>query len=176
MRVAFLLLLATASAGRPWAQPLGSAPRVYGAVGLAPGLGAVVGTTRPVGVVAAEAALSVDVRFVGTGRVLTSLGLGGSVRLVRIAESLPRRGGQGRRATPAGTDLDVGLRIGPSFYAAFGEPTAASEARAFGVMSDAFARASRRTPSGRVVFVEVGTQAPAVRAGLTTAFGGRVRR
>lgn len=169
MRFAVLLLLVAASSALPSAQRLGSAPRVYGAVGLAPGVGAVVGTTRPVGFVAAEAALGVDVRFVGTGRVLTSLGLGGSVRLARIAA-------EARRAAPGATDLDVGLRIGPSFYAAFGEPTAASEARAFGVMSDAFARASRRTPSGRVVFVEVGTQAPAIRAGLTTAVGGQVRR
>lgn len=166
MQLSGLLLLLLVSAA---AAAQGSTPRVYGAVGLAPGVGAFVGTTQPVGFVAAEAALGVDVRFVGTGRVLTSLGLGGSVRLARIAA-------EARRATPGVTDLDVGLRIGPSFYVAFGEPTAASEARAFGVMSDAFARASRRSPSGRVVFAEVGTQAPAFRIGLSTGVRGRARR
>ncbi len=165
-----MLLLIVASSARPAAQSLGSATRVYGAVGVAPGVGVVIGTSRPFGLVAAEAALGVDVRFVGTGRALTSLGVGGSVRLARVAESVARR------STPGLTDLDVGLRIGPSFYAAFGAPTAASEARAFGVMSDAFARASRRMASGRVVFVEAGTQAPVIRAGLTTTIGERVRR
>lgn len=151
---------------------LGNAPRVYGAVAAGPGLGAVVGTARPFGFVAAEATLYADYtpRVVGgAGRLLTSVGVGGSVRLARIAAEAQNR-------PPGSTDLDVGLRLGPSFYTAFFDQTAASEARAFRVMTDAFARATVRLVSRRVVFAEVGTQAPAFRVGLSTSVGPNATR
>jgi hypothetical protein len=64
-------------------------------------------------------------------------------------------------------DLDLGLRLGPSFYYAFFERSAEEEARSFRVMLDTFARGTYRLGGGRVVFVEVGSQAPGLRGGLS---------
>ena len=102
----------------------------------------------------------------GSGRLVTALGVGGSVRLLRVYEVVQNRDG-----SPLG--VDVGMRIGPSFYTAFFEQTAESRSRAFSVMLDPFGRVTLRRPSGRVFFAEVGTQGPAFRAGLSTSF--RVR-
>ncbi len=170
-RLAFVVMVAsvvlTPSAAAQ-ATALGTVPRVYGAVAAGPGLGAVVGTARPVGGFAtAEAALYADYTprvAGGAGRLLTSVGVGGSLRLARLAAEAQNR-------PPGRTDLDVGLRLGPAFYTAFFDETAAGEARAFRVMTDAFARATTRIASRRVVFAEVGTQAPAFRVGLSTSVG-----
>lgn len=168
MRLSVVLLLCIATAVGAHAQGLGNGPRVYGAAAVGPGFGAVAGSSRPVGFVAAEAALYADlqprVAGIGAGRLLLSAGAGGSVRLARAAAEV-------RRTAPGVVDLDVGMRIGPAFYVGFTRPTASSEARAFRVMTDAFVRGSRRLPSGRVAFAEVGTQAPALRVGLTTTVG-----
>lgn len=163
-----LLFLAALLAAAPHAQTLGTVPRVYAAAAAGPGVGVVVSTARPLGgFVTGETALYVDYTprvAGGAGRLLTSVGLGGSLRLARIAAEASSQ-------APGRTDLDVGLRLGPAFYTGFFEPTAASEARAFRVMTDAFARGTVRLASRRVVFAEVGTQAPAFRAGLSTSVG-----
>lgn len=167
------LVALAAPAAHAQSDALGSVPRVYGAAALGPGVGVVAGVARPVGpFLTGEAALYADYqpRVVGgAGRLLTSVGVGGAVRLVRVAA-------EARRQVPGRVDLDVGLRLGPAFYTAFFEPTAASEARAFRVMTDAFARGTVRLASRRVVFAEVGTQAPAFRAGLSTSVGGSATR
>ena len=149
--------------------PLGSQPRVYLGGGFGPGFGLVAEATDPVlSVFTREAVLYAD--YVprvtgGSGRLVTAVGLGGGVRVLRVWDLV-----QNREAGPF--DLDLGLRVGPSFYTAFFEETAESKSRAFSVMLDPFARATLRRPSGRVFFAEIGTQAPALRAGLSTSFGG----
>ena len=166
---ALLLALAPLAAGQT-PGPLGDRPRVYVGAGLGPGVGAVAFGSDPVlGVLTREAVLYAD--YVprvtgGSGRLLTAVGVGGGVRVLRVLDIA-----QNRDAGPL--DVDLGLRVGPSFYTAFFEQTARSRSRAFAVMLDPFARATLRLGSGlgsgRVVFVEVGTQAPALRAGLSTS-------
>ena len=98
----------------------------------------------------------------GSGRLVTSVGLGGAVRTLRILDIVQNR-------DPGPLDVDLGLRIGPSFYTAFFEQSAASRSRAFSVMLDPFARVTLRRASGRVFFAEVGTQEPSLRAGLSAS-------
>lgn len=170
MRLAALLLavLVPLCVRAQVADPLGGNARLYAAVAAGPGVGAVVSGARPLAsVFTGEAALYLDYtpRVVGgAGRLLTSVGVGGAVRLARVGALVGNR-------EPGRVDLDAGLRLGPSFYTAFFEQTAASEARAFRVMTDVFARGTVRLASRRVVFAEVGTQAPGFRAGLSTSLG-----
>ena len=130
-------------------DPLGSRPRVYVGAGFGPGFGAVGGATasRVTG---------------GSGRLVTAVGVGGGVRVLRALDVV-----RNRDAGPL--DVDLGVRVGPSFYTAFFEPSAESRSRAFSVMIDPFARVTLRRPSGRVLFAEAGTQGPAFRAGLSTS-------
>ncbi|PAP75536.1 hypothetical protein [Rubrivirga marina] len=176
MRRALPLLLALLAAPVVAAQvgpdPLGSRPRVYVGGGFGPGFGGVAMGTDPVFTVfTREVAVYAD--YVprvtgGSGRLLTAVGLGGAIRTLRIADIA-------RNQDPGALDVDLGLRIGPSFYTAFFEQSAESRSRAFSVMIDPFARVTLRRESGRVFFAEVGTQAPALRAGLSTSirFPGR---
>lgn len=153
-------------------DPLGSRPRVYVGAGLGPGVGLVAeGTVPALSVFTREVAVYAD--YVprvtgGSGRLVASVGLGGAVQTLRIVDLV-------RNQTPGPLDVDLGLRIGPSFYTAFFEQSAASRSRAFSVMLDPFARVTLRRASGRVFFAEVGTQEPSLRAGLSTSlrFGGR---
>ena len=146
---------------------MGSPSRLYVGGGLAPGVGVIAEATTPVlGVFTRELAVQTD--YVprvtgGSGRLLTAVTVGGSVRLVRVLDIV-----QNRDAGPV--DLDLGLRVGPSFYTAFFEPSAESRSRAFAVVLDPFARVTTRRASGRVFFAEVGAQAPSVRVGLATSF------
>lgn len=98
----------------------------------------------------------------GSGRLVTAVGLGGSLRLLRIADVVQNR-------NPGPIDVDLGVRIGPSFYTAFFDETAESRSRAFSVMLDPFVRVTLRRESGRVFFAEVGPQSPSFRAGLSTS-------
>ena len=169
MRLALVLLLVAplAAAAQGRAAPLGSPARVYLGAGVGPGVGVVAEATTPIlGVFTREVVVYAD--YVprvtgGSGRLLTAVGLGGSVRLLRVVDVV-----QNRDAGPL--DVDLGLRIGPSFYTAFFEQTAESRSRAFSVMLDPFVRATVRRPSGRVFFAEVGAQSPSFRAGLSTSF------
>lgn len=167
MRLLLLgVLLGLASANAQTIDPLGSRPRVYLGGGLGPGIGVVAMGTEPVlSLFTREAVLYLD--YVprvtgGSGRLVTAVGVGGGVRVLRIADIAQNR-------NPGRFDVDLGIRIGPSFYTAFYEQSAASEARAFSVMLDPFVRATLRRQGGRVFFAEVGTQGPAFRAGLSTS-------
>lgn len=176
MRAPALLLLAVLAASPVAAQtgpdPLGSRARVYVGAGLGPGVGAIaVGTAPVLNVFTREVALYAD--YVprvtgGSGRLVTSVGVGGAIRTLRIADVVQNR-------DPGAFDLDLGLRLGPSFYTALFEQSAESRSRAFSVMLDPFARATLRRGSGAVFFAEVGSQSPAFRAGLSTSLhvGGR---
>jgi hypothetical protein len=73
---------------------------------------------------------------------------------------------QNSSAGPVG--LDVGMRLGPSFYYTFGNDTAEEDARSFRVMFDPFVRGTYRAGGGRVLFGELGAQAPGLRVGIST--------
>ena len=160
-----LVPLAASAQNRP--APIGSRSRVYLGAGLAPGVGVVAEGTSPVlNVFTREVVLYAD--YVprvtgGSGRLVTAVGVGGGIRALHILDVV-------RNRDPGALDVDLGVRIGPSFYTAFFEQTAESKSRAFSVMVDPFARATLRRPSGRVFFAEVGTQGPSFRAGLSTSF------
>jgi hypothetical protein len=160
---ALLLALALPAAAQADA-PLGDRTRVYVGGGFGPGFGGVVvGADPVVGVFTREVVLYAD--YVprvtgGSGRLLTAVGVGGGVRALRAVNVV-------RNRDPGPLDVDLGLRVGPSFYTAFFEQSARSRSRAFAVMLDPFARATVRR-GGRVFFAEVGTQGPSLRAGLST--------
>jgi len=169
MRIALVLialLAAVPAAAQGGPDPLGSRPRVYLGAGVGPGVGGVAAATQPVlTVFTREAVVYAD--YVprvtgGSGRLLTAVGVGGAVRLVRVLDVAQNR-------SPGAVDLDLGIRVGPSFYTAFFEQSAESRSRAFSVMLDPFARLTVRRASNRVFFAEVGTQSPSLRAGLSTS-------
>lgn len=97
------------------------------------------------------------------GRLVAGFGVGGSLRLLRVF-SVARS-----RQIPT-SDLDLGLRVGPSFSAALGEQSDAQRARAFAVFADPFVRGTRRV-RGYNAFAEVGTQSPTFRVGLAARLG-----
>ena len=138
-------------------------PRLEVGAGLFPGTGGFVAYSAPrLGIFTQEAALYADYtpRVVGgSGRLLAAVGVGGGLRALRIVGLITDQ-------EPGALDLDAGLRLGPSFYYAFFEQTAEQDARSFRVMVDTFARGTLQL-GGRVVFVELGTQAPGLRGGLS---------
>lgn len=160
----FIFALVPASAQE---VSLGDRPRVYLGAGVGPGVGGVAMGTDPVlTVLTREVVLYAD--YVprvtgGSGRLVTAVGVGGSVRILRTLDLV-------RDTNPGRYDFDLGIRIGPSFYTAFFEQSAESRSRAFSVMLDPFVRGTARLGSRRVVFVEVGRQEPALRGGLSTSF------
>ncbi len=128
-----------------------------------PGVGVQVGFATPAfTVLTREGALYADYepRFVDeeAGRLLVGLGLGGSVRVLRVLTVLAD-------VDPGPYDLDVGYRFGPSFFFSFFEQTAASKARSFRLFGDPFLRGSVRLGQ-RVAYVELGAQPAHLRAGL----------
>jgi hypothetical protein len=161
-RLLILLLLAFSgtSARAQFATP--TLPFVQ--VGLAgtPGVGIQAGFANPAATVfTQEGALYADYapRFFGDeGRLLVGLGLGGSIRVLRVLTVLADY-------DPGRYDLDVGFRFGPSFFFSFFETTAASKARSFRLFTEPFVRGSVRFEQ-RVVYVELGTQPSHLRAGL----------
>ncbi len=162
-----LAVLTSASVGaQTGPDPLGSRPRVYVGAGIGPGVGGVAMGTDPVlSVFTREVAVYAD--YVprvtgGSGRLVTAVGVGGAVRALRVLDLVQNR-------NPGAFDVDLGIRIGPSFYTAFFDQTAESKSRAFSVMLDPFARVTLRRSSNRVFFAEVGTQSPSFRAGLSTS-------
>ena len=117
MRALILLLFTLALAQPAGAQlALDTAPRIYLGGGVLPGTGVFLGYEAPRLVVfSVEGALYADYtpRLVGgSGRLLVSGGLGGSVRALRIASIVTD-------LEPGPLDLDAGIRLGPSFYYAF---------------------------------------------------------
>jgi hypothetical protein len=161
-RLAFVLLLAlgAASAEAQFATP--TLPFVQLGLAGTPGVGIQAGFVTPAATVfTREGALYADYepRIIGDeGRLLVGLGLGGSVRVLRVLTVLADY-------DPGRYDLDVGFRFGPSFFFSFFETTAASKARSVRLFTDPFVRGSVRF-TRRVVYVELGTQPSHLRAGL----------
>jgi len=147
----------------PAVRAQGDAPVLHVGGGLVPGVGAYASFARPtLSLFTQEGALYADYTPTGERRLLVAVGVGGGVRVFRVADLL----GQ---PTPPGLDLDAGVRLGPAFYFSLFEETAAGRARSFRVMFDPFARASLDL-AGRRVFGEVGAQAPTFRGGLALSF------
>ncbi len=135
--------------------------RLNVAVGGFPGMGVVaVHSTPTLFVFTREIAVYGDYTVGGSGRLLVAAGVGGSVQLARILEIV-------RNHNAGAMGLDVGIRLGPSFYYAFAEQTAEEEARSFRVMFDPFVRGTYRTRGGRVLFAELGAHAPNLRGGIS---------
>ena len=160
LAVVLLLALSAVSARAQFATP--TLPFVQIGAGVTPGVGIQAGFVTPAATVfTQEGILYADYspRFIGDdGRLLVGLGVGGSVRVLRILTVLADY-------DPGRYDLDVGFRFGPSFFFSFFETTAASKARSFRLFTDPFVRGSMRF-TRRVVFVELGTQPSHLRAGL----------
>lgn len=160
-----LVSLSTAPAAQ--GRLVGRDARVYGGVGLGKGVGVIgIGSSPVLDVFTREATLRLVYRLPGdtdTARLVGSASLGVGLRLLRVASIARARG------IPTG-DLDIGLRVGPTFAAALGTPSEGQRARAFAVAADPFVRATRRV-RGREAFVELGGQAPLLRAGLSSRLG-----
>lgn len=165
--VALIVVLAVAVPARAQGLAVSRDTHVYGGVGLGEGVGLAAIAASPVfDVFTREVAILAAYRSGGddTGaRLSTAFGVGGAIRLLRIA-SIARP-----RSIPTG-DIDVGLRVGPAFSVGLGAQTDAQRARAFAVFADPFVRVSRSV-RGRSAFAELGTQAPNVRVGLSARLG-----
>jgi len=167
--LAVLLIGAASGAGAqelPGAEApsLASSPRLYGGLGLGPGLFGAYAAPR-LQVFTQEGALYVDYdpRALGQqGQLRLAAGIGGSIRVMRILEIA-----QGWDADQI--DLDAGVRFGPAFDIPFFSPTGQQRTRAFSVMFDPFVRGQVRLGNNRVVFAEVGGSEPAIRGGLSLA-------
>ena len=154
---AYTLLLLVLCAADAHAQDA----RLNVGVGGLPGVGVVAVHSSPaLFVFTREIAVYGDYTVGGSDRLLVAAGVGGSVQLARILEIV-------RNHNAGAMGLDVGIRLGPSFYYAFAEQTAEEEARSFRVMFDPFVRGTYRTRGGRILFAEMGAGAPNLRAGVS---------
>lgn len=162
------VLLLTCATAAAQGRLVGREAAVYAGVGVGQGVGVVAEGVSPVlDVFTREASVGLVYRS-GTDalsrRLVGSAGIGVGLRLLRIASIARARG------IPAG-DLDVGLRVGPSFSLALGAQTEAQRARAFAVFADPFVRATRRL-RGVDAFAELGTHEPTLRVGVSARLGG----
>jgi hypothetical protein len=168
LRTALVALALIAVPARSQTGVEGSGSRVFGGVGGGEGVGLVaIGSSPVLDVFTREAAVTAVYRPGAgddDGRIVAAFGVGGGLRLLRLF-SLARS-----RSIPTG-DLDVGLRVGPSFSVGLGQQSDAQRARAFAVFADPFVRVTRRL-RGRDAFAEIGTQSPVVRVGLSARLGG----
>ena len=126
-RLCGLAALAVVLAAAPAAaqgRAAGRDTRVYGGLGFGNGIGAVAEAATPVlDLFTREAALGLTLRFAddaNTARLVASGSVGVGIRLLRVASVARSRG------IPTG-DLDVGLRVGPSFSAPLGASSAFSD-------------------------------------------------
>ena len=166
----FVLLLAVSAVSAPASGQRRDVPRdtrVYAGLGVGEGIGVVAfGSSPALDVFTREASFGVVYRPGSdgdAGRLVASFGVGAGLRLLRLA-SVARS-----RSIPQG-DVDVGVRVGPSFAAGLGTQSEAQRARAFAVFVDPYVRASRLI-RGRAAFAEVGAHSPLLRVGLSTAVG-----
>ena len=140
---------------------------VYAGVGFGQGVGVVAEGVSPVlDVFTREASVGLVYRSGtngGSSRLVGSAGIGVGLRLLRAASIARARG------IPSG-DLDVGIRVGPSFSLALGDQTEAQRARAFAVFADPFVRATRRL-RGVDAFLELGAHEPTLRVGVSARLG-----
>ncbi|MEM1054731.1 MAG: hypothetical protein AAGI52_04340 [Bacteroidota bacterium] len=173
--VFFLVLLGVLAGPAVSGQPLpgaespalSSSPRLYGGIGLGPGLFAAYASPR-LTVLTQEGAfyLDYDPRALGQqGQLRLAVGIGGSMRVLQVLAIV-------RDFDADRLDLDAGVRFGPAFDIPFFSPTGEQRTRLFSVMFDPFARGSARLGSNRVVFVEIGGSEPAIRGGLSVGIGG----
>lgn len=161
----FLMLCGTAAAQ---GRLIGRDAAVYAGIGVGQGVGVVAEGVSPVlDVFTREASIGLVYRG-GTdaesSRLVGSAGIGVGLRLLRVASIARARG------IPSG-DLDIGVRVGPSFSLALGEATEAQRARAFAVFADPFVRATRRF-RGVDAFAELGLHEPTLRVGVSARLGG----
>lgn len=165
---ALVLLAGPAARAQGPGVPLTGGPEVYAGPAMGPGFGAAAVLSVPAAAVfTLEGTLALDYAptFVGSsGRLIVATGAGGAVRVLRVLAIA-----QNEDVGPL--DLDAGARLGPAFTVALAEPTAATQARAFAVRLDLFARGTARLSERRTVFAELGTQAPALRGGLAFRVG-----
>jgi hypothetical protein len=162
-----LLLLVLLVAVRPAAaqEVLGipDAPVLWLGAGTVPGIGVHANYTTPLlTLLTREATFYADFtpRVDGEeGELLVAAGVGGSVRLLRMAALTAE-------ADLSRADLDLGLRFGPAFLFALYEQTASSRARSFRIFLDPFVRGAYQLGSGRVLYVELGAQDPSLRVGI----------
>jgi hypothetical protein len=130
-----------------------------------PGLGVQAGLALPaLTVLTREAVLYADYRLGGSEeqRLLVGLGLGGSLRVLRVLVIVAD-------VTPGPFDVDVGLRLGPSFAFSFVEETAATQARQFRLFGDTYVRGSVALRGGRILYAELGSQPGRLRSGILLA-------
>lgn len=137
--------------------------RLHVGAGALPGAGVFASYSSPkLFIFTQEATAYADYRPSGSnndGRVLVSVGVGGSIQLMQLAALITNN-----ERNPLG--LDVGMRLGPSFYFAFDELTGDDEARSFRIQFDPFVRGTMRTNGGTVFFAELGATAPGLRGGV----------
>jgi hypothetical protein len=162
-RLILLALLAFAGYSPAKAQFATPATRFLQAgATVGPGLGVQAGLALPaVTIFTQEAALYLDYRFgqAEEQRLLAALGIGGSIRVMRILYII-------LDYAPGPVELDAGFRFGPSFAFSFTEQTAATRTRQFRLFVDPFARGTIELTSGRLLFLELGTQPGSLRSGI----------
>jgi hypothetical protein len=149
-----------------WAQTAPERPRDAMQAGLAlvPGLGAQAGYVQSRSIFTVESIVYVDAspQFAGgEGTVEVSGALGGAIRPLGIPRLI------GTAAYPY--DFDIGLRFGPSLTFTQGA-TRAEKNQQFSLFVEPFLRFSSRLSSGRLYFLEAGTQRPLFRAGVFFTF------
>lgn len=139
-----------------------AAPWLQAGATIGPGAGMQAGMALPtLTIFTREAMLYADYRFGAPEeqRLLVGLGVGGSIRVLRIVFILLDE-------APGPLELDAGLRFGPSFAFSFIEQTAATRARQFRLFADLFARGTFEVGERALVFGELGTQTGWLRGGL----------
>lgn len=148
------------------AQTAPERPRNAMQAGLAlvPGLGAQAGYVQSRSIFTVESIVYVDAspQFAGgEGTIEVSGALGGAIRPLGIPRLI------GTADYPY--DFDIGLRFGPSLTFTQGA-TRAEKNQQFSLFVEPFLRFSSRLSSGRLYFVEAGTQRPLFRAGVFFTF------
>ena len=132
-------------------------------IGIFTGIGLQAGYINPRSFYTVEGILYVDVspQFAGgEGSFQVSGGLGGSLRVFGIMRSI---GSQGYSRT----DLDIGLRFGPSLYFAFGESS--RDENPFALCLEPFVRFTSTSGNNRMFFLEGGFNRPFLRGGFLFA-------
>jgi len=158
-----LTLLLAASATAQFATP--ATQFLQAGATLGPGAGLQAGFALPAATVfTREAMLYADYRLGAweEQRLLVGLGIGGSVRILRIVYII-------FDYAPGPFELDAGLRFGPSFAFSFTEQTAATKARQFRLFADPFLRGTVELQTGRLLYAELGTQPGSLRVGVVVA-------
>ncbi|MDX1547650.1 MAG: hypothetical protein R3247_11715, partial [Rhodothermales bacterium] len=139
-----------------------AAQQAFAQAGLAlvPGAGIQAGYVSARSVYTVEGILYTDISpgfGDGEGSVQVSGGLGGTIRPLGILRTI---GNTNQRY-----DLDVGFRFGPSLFFAT-NATRSDKNQQFRLVLEPFFRFSTRLQSGRLVYAELGTLRPVLRAGL----------